>query len=153
MKNVCRFTRFIVCKNTADGSKSELVATFLTHYGARRFVLSMLARNRSARDFRWEIRIFRSAMSQTRGRAPPRRPVGPVGTTPQHSVSELRAKLKEVWSMCGIVGYVGNKQVVPVILEGLDRLTHHVYILEVNGESYRLEESKRKRPQKPASRI
>ena len=32
----------------------------------------------------------------------------------------------------------------------LDRLTHHVHILEMNGESYRLKESKRKRPTKPA---
>ena len=35
----------------------------------------------------------------------------------------------------------------------LDRLTHHVYILEMNGESYRLKESKRNRPQKSASRM
>jgi len=35
----------------------------------------------------------------------------------------------------------------------LDRLTHHVHILEMNGESYRLKESKRKRPPKPASRM
>jgi DNA replication protein DnaC len=35
----------------------------------------------------------------------------------------------------------------------LDRLTHHVHILEMNGESYRLKESKRRRPQKPASRM
>ncbi len=34
----------------------------------------------------------------------------------------------------------------------LDRLTHHVHILEMNGESYRLKESKRNRPSKPASR-
>jgi hypothetical protein len=34
----------------------------------------------------------------------------------------------------------------------LDRLTHHVHILEMNGESYRLKESKQKRPQKLASR-
>ena len=34
----------------------------------------------------------------------------------------------------------------------LDRLTHHVHILEMNGESYRLKESKRKRSAKPASR-
>ena len=34
----------------------------------------------------------------------------------------------------------------------LDRLTHHVHILEMNGESYRLKESKRNRPVKPASR-
>ena len=27
----------------------------------------------------------------------------------------------------------------------LDRLTHHVHILEMNGESYRLKQSKRKR--------
>jgi DNA replication protein DnaC len=33
----------------------------------------------------------------------------------------------------------------------LDRLTHHVHILEMNGESYRLKESKRNRPGKPAS--
>lgn len=34
----------------------------------------------------------------------------------------------------------------------LDRLTHHVHILEMNGESYRLKESKRNKPAKPASR-
>jgi DNA replication protein DnaC len=34
----------------------------------------------------------------------------------------------------------------------LDRLTHHVHILEMNGESYRLKESKRNRPAKPARR-
>jgi DNA replication protein DnaC len=28
----------------------------------------------------------------------------------------------------------------------LDRLTHHVHILEMNGESYRLAQSKRRRP-------
>jgi DNA replication protein DnaC len=33
----------------------------------------------------------------------------------------------------------------------LDRLTHHVHILEMNGESYRLKDSKRKRPPKPSS--
>jgi DNA replication protein DnaC len=31
----------------------------------------------------------------------------------------------------------------------LDRLTHHVHILELNGESYRLKDSKRKRELKP----
>ena len=30
-------------------------------------------------------------------------------------------------------------------LELLDRLTHHVHILELNGESYRLEHSKKAR--------
>ena len=30
----------------------------------------------------------------------------------------------------------------------LDRLTHHVHILEMNGDSYRLKDSKRKRPPK-----
>ena len=34
----------------------------------------------------------------------------------------------------------------------LDRLTHHVHILEMNGESYRLKESKRNRSGKPTSR-
>ena len=34
----------------------------------------------------------------------------------------------------------------------LDRLTHHVHILEMNGESYRLKESKRNRPNKAANR-
>jgi DNA replication protein DnaC len=33
----------------------------------------------------------------------------------------------------------------------LDRLTHHVHILEMNGESYRLKDRKRKRPAKPRS--
>ena len=32
----------------------------------------------------------------------------------------------------------------------LDRLTHHVHILELNGESYRLRESKRRRQQAAA---
>jgi DNA replication protein DnaC len=34
----------------------------------------------------------------------------------------------------------------------LDRLTHQVHILEMNGESYRLKESKRNRPNKAANR-
>src|SRR5579863_7202020 len=34
----------------------------------------------------------------------------------------------------------------------LDRLTHHVHILEMNGESYRLKNSKRNRPAKSARR-
>ncbi len=33
----------------------------------------------------------------------------------------------------------------------LDRLTHHVHILEMNGESYRLSEAKKRRAEKPAS--
>ena len=33
----------------------------------------------------------------------------------------------------------------------LDRLTHHVHILEMNGESYRLKDSKQRRPGKPRS--
>jgi hypothetical protein len=33
----------------------------------------------------------------------------------------------------------------------LDRLTRHVHILEMNGESYRLKDSKRQRPGKPRS--
>ena len=35
----------------------------------------------------------------------------------------------------------------------LDRLTDHVLILEMNGESYRLKESVRKRPTKTARRM
>jgi len=35
----------------------------------------------------------------------------------------------------------------------LDRLTHHVHILEMNGESYRLKESKRKQLQRPDRRM
>jgi len=34
----------------------------------------------------------------------------------------------------------------------LDRLTHHVHILEMNGESYRLKHSKRRRPHTDAGR-
>ena len=33
----------------------------------------------------------------------------------------------------------------------LDRLTHHVHILEMNGESYRLKDSKRRRSAKVRS--
>jgi DNA replication protein DnaC len=32
----------------------------------------------------------------------------------------------------------------------LDRLTHHVHILEMNGESYRLQASRRRRSSPPA---
>ncbi|MGA2572305.1 MAG: ATP-binding protein [Terracidiphilus sp.] len=32
----------------------------------------------------------------------------------------------------------------------LDRLTHHVHILEMNGDSYRLKQSRRKRNPPPA---
>jgi DNA replication protein DnaC len=31
----------------------------------------------------------------------------------------------------------------------LDRLTHHVHILEMNGDSYRLKQSKHKRSSQP----
>jgi DNA replication protein DnaC len=33
----------------------------------------------------------------------------------------------------------------------LDRLTHHVHILEMNGDSYRLKQSKRRLRAKPAT--
>ena len=33
----------------------------------------------------------------------------------------------------------------------LDRLTHHVHILEMNGDSYRLKQSRKKRPAPAAS--
>jgi hypothetical protein len=33
----------------------------------------------------------------------------------------------------------------------LDRLTHHVHILEMNGDSYRLKDSKQRQPSKPRS--
>ena len=33
----------------------------------------------------------------------------------------------------------------------LDRLTHHVHILEMNGDSYRLKQSKRKQKPQPAT--
>lgn len=35
----------------------------------------------------------------------------------------------------------------------LDRLTHHVHILEMNGESYRLKESKQTRSGKTSKRL
>ena len=33
----------------------------------------------------------------------------------------------------------------------LDRLTHHVHILEMNGDSYRLNQSRRKRKNPPST--
>ena len=35
----------------------------------------------------------------------------------------------------------------------LDRLTHHVHILELNGESYRLKASRRRRHGKPEAAV
>ena len=46
-------------------------------------------------------------------------------------------------------GLLGSERLTGALL---DRLTHHVHILEMNGESYRLKESKRKRSAKPVSR-
>ena len=41
----------------------------------------------------------------------------------------------------------GSERLTGALLDGL---THHVHILEVNGESYRLKNSKRRRPAKLA---
>ena len=35
----------------------------------------------------------------------------------------------------------------------LDRLTHHVHILELNGDSYRLKQSKRRQRQPQAAKL
>src|ERR1700757_5546198 len=46
------------------------------------------------------------------------------------------------YAMCGIVGYVGEKQVVPVILEGLRRLEYRGYDsagIAVGGNGHGLE--------------
>ena len=43
---------------------------------------------------------------------------------------------------------LGSERVTGALL---DRLTHHVHILEMNGESYRLKQSKRKRGSPPNS--
>jgi IstB-like ATP binding protein len=42
----------------------------------------------------------------------------------------------------------GNQRLTGALL---DRLTHHVHILEMNGESYRLKQSKTRRRKDPAS--
>jgi DNA replication protein DnaC len=45
-------------------------------------------------------------------------------------------------------GVFGNQRLTGALL---DRLTHHVHILEMNGESYRLKQSKARRRKEPAS--
>ena len=47
-------------------------------------------------------------------------------------------------------GVLGSERLTGALL---DRLPHHVPILEMNGESYRLQESKRNRSAKPARRL
>src|SRR5207247_5436402 len=43
-------------------------------------------------------------------------------------------------------GVFGSERLTGVLL---DRLTHHVHILEMNGDSYRLKQSKRRSPRIP----
>src|SRR5208282_41496 len=46
---------------------------------------------------------------------------------PEQSPEPPESSVKEPISMCGIVGYVGKKQVVPVIIEGLRKLEYRGY--------------------------
>ncbi|HUT36383.1 MAG TPA: ATP-binding protein [Planctomycetota bacterium] len=60
----------------------------------------------------------------------------------------------------GVRSYCGHERRRPSQARGterltgalLDRLTHRIHILEANGESYRLRESRRRLRQRPAAR-
>jgi hypothetical protein len=41
-----------------------------------------------------------------------------------------------------VIGVFGSERLIGALL---DRLTHHVHILEMNGDSHRLKQSRRKR--------
>jgi glutamine phosphoribosylpyrophosphate amidotransferase len=53
--------------------------------------------------------------------------LAPGATSLDIKISLSPDKLKEFSAMCGIVGYVGKKRVVPVIIEGLRQLEYRGY--------------------------
>jgi TfoX/Sxy family transcriptional regulator of competence genes len=52
--------------------------------------------------------------------------------------------------MFGKTGVFGSERLTGALL---DRLTHHVHILELNGDSYRLKQSKRRQRQPQAAEL
>lgn len=55
MRKTQQFAPVLVYKKGAGKSKSTVVATFLTRYRARKFILHRLAVEPQARNFQWHI--------------------------------------------------------------------------------------------------
>ena len=52
--------------------------------------------------------------------------------------------------MRNFIMFFDEKEGTTALVALLDRLTHHVHILEMNGESFRLRQSKTRNKNKPA---